>query len=157
MSYKVGFTGTQAGLSTRQKSEVRLVLLNAKALHILDTLEFHHGNCIGADEQAAAIAKELGFWVVAHPPIITTKMSILLYLNDEVRDPEEYLDRNHTIVDECDELIATPKQTDEVLRSGTWTTIRYAKKQIKISYAKIKKITIILPVAMSHNLGPLFN
>lgn len=157
MPYKIGFTGTQFGLSTRQKSEVRLALLNAKALHILDTLEFHHGGCVGSDEEAAEIARELGFWVVAHPPIITTKMSKQLYLNDEVRDPEDYLDRNHNIVDECDELIATPKQEDEVLRSGTWATIRYAKKRIKISHAKIKKITLIFPTAISHNSGPLFN
>lgn len=49
----------------------------------------------------------------------------------EIRGVKEYLDRNHDIVDEVDMLIATPKEYDEQLRSGTWATVRYAEKKDK--------------------------
>jgi hypothetical protein len=59
---------------------------------------------------------------------------------------KEYLDRNHDIVDSSDLLIAVSESTVEVLRSGTWATIRYAKKlrkPIKIIYpdGKVELVT----------------
>jgi hypothetical protein len=39
-----------------------------------------------------------------------------------------YLVRNHEIVDDSQVLIAAPKEFTEQLRSGTWATIRYARK-----------------------------
>jgi hypothetical protein len=38
------------------------------------------------------------------------------------------LDRNKMMVDDCEALIATPRLMVEELRSGTWSTIRYARK-----------------------------
>jgi predicted Rossmann fold nucleotide-binding protein DprA/Smf involved in DNA uptake len=42
--------------------------------------------------------------------------------------PRSFLERNHDIVDASEVLVAIPKETEEVLRSGTWATIRYAHK-----------------------------
>lgn len=42
--------------------------------------------------------------------------------------PEPYLDRNHYMVDRCNLLIACPEGI-EALRSGTWATVRYARKR----------------------------
>ena len=39
-----------------------------------------------------------------------------------------YLDRNKDIVLETQTLVATPAETTEQLRSGTWSTVRYARK-----------------------------
>jgi len=50
---------------------------------------------------------------------------------DEYRNPQDYLVRNQDIVNECDVLVATPKENNEVLRSGTWATIRRATKAKK--------------------------
>jgi len=45
---------------------------------------------------------------------------------------EEYLVRNHDIVDAVDKMYAFPKEIEEQWRgSGTWATIRYAKKKKK--------------------------
>ena len=41
--------------------------------------------------------------------------------------PKPYLDRNRDIVDACEVLLATP-DGPERLRSGTWSTVRYARK-----------------------------
>jgi hypothetical protein len=46
---------------------------------------------------------------------------------DVVLTPRPYLVRNRHIVDASSVLIATPKG-DEELRSGTWSTVRYARK-----------------------------
>jgi len=41
------------------------------------------------------------------------------------------LERNRAIVDETDILLAAPLESEEQLRSGTWATVRYARKQHK--------------------------
>lgn len=128
---KIGFTGTQAGMSERQRS-----ILTAMLTHWAPNVEFHHGDCIGADAEAAKIAYNLGCKVVSHPPKNPSKRAFVF---SHLSWPEkEYIQRNHDIVDETELLIATPKTSDEELRSGTWATIRYSKKVSK-------QRTIIVP------------
>ena len=112
-----GFTGTQEGMTAQQIKVVR---------RLLDGSEFHFGDCIGADKEAYTIACKNGMYIIKHPPINQSKQAFCEA--DAEREPKEYLDRNHDIVDESDEMLATPKEHDEQLRSGTWATIRYARK-----------------------------
>lgn len=123
---RIGFTGTQNGMSLAQKITLKslLYLLSMDTTAIRD---FHHGMCIGADEQASLIAKEFGFFIYGHPPINQIKVSAKAEYN-VLRDVEAYLDRNHTIVNQSQILIATPETRNEIIRSGTWSTIRYARK-----------------------------
>lgn len=88
--------------------------------------EFHHGDCVGADSQASVIAGRLGFRIVLHPPLDPKKRAY--NIADLVLQARPYLERNHDIVDACDVMFATPREMHEVLRSGTWATIRYARK-----------------------------
>lgn len=122
---KVGFTGTQAGMTEYQKDAVLALLRDLDG----DLFEFHHGDCVGADAQAAQIAKTLGFKIVAHPPLNNYKRAF--FKSDETLPAKAYLDRNHDIVDAAEIMLATPKEFDEQLRSGTWATIRYSKKKNK--------------------------
>lgn len=124
---RIGFTGTQRGMTRAQMSEVHTSMASLAYGHFHK--EFHHGDCIGADAEAAAIAKELGFWIVSHPPVDQKKQAF--FPSDCVLPPAEYLVRNHHIVDAVEFLIATPGEYLEQLRSGTWTTIRYARKKKK--------------------------
>ena len=119
---KTGFTGTQVGMTPEQSRTVGYVLEWLGQ----PPLEFHHGDCVGADYEAALIARGLGWRVVGHPPDKDGKRCH--FPSDEEREPLPYLERNHRIVDETELLIATPKG-DEELRSGTWATMRYAAKQ----------------------------
>lgn len=141
----VGFTGTRKGMSAKQKNGLE----DWFEEHYDNyeggpnfLAEFHHGDCEGADEQAHEVA---GFYFkkrVVHPPIDTRYRAYTigeewpLYMPKEYgyRKPKDYLDRNHDIVDETDVLIAAPETMTEELRSGTWATIRYARKQGKLVY-----------------------
>lgn len=119
---KVGVTATQEGATDQQLREFRLLLIQ------LGATELHHGDCVGGDAQAHAIARDLGLKVVIHPPK-NPKLRAFCE-GDEVRREKDYIPRNHDIVDETDILIGMPKGP-EVLRSGTWSTIRYAIKKDK--------------------------
>lgn len=124
----IGFTGTQEGMTALQKQGV---------LNILSTLRgaqyeyFHHGDCIGADEEAHKIAQGLGYKIIIHPPLNQSKRAFCEGA-DTILRPKEYLDRNEDIVCSSNVLIATPKEMEEVLRSGTWSTVRRGKKYGRI-------------------------
>jgi hypothetical protein len=91
--------------------------------------ELHEGDCIGSDAQAATAARATGFRIIGHPPTNESKRAF--FAADEWRPAADYLVRNHNIVDASEQLIATPGEFTEVLRSGTWSTVRYARKQRK--------------------------
>ena len=115
----LGFTGTQQGMTSRQILRIE----SWKDVLIARFERLHEGDCIGADEMMVDMFRDYMI-IVAHPPINESKRAFAWY--DETRDPKEYILRNHSIVDESGLLIATPKEPAEVVRSGTWATIRYA-------------------------------
>lgn len=53
---------------------------------------------------------------------------------DKVMDSEPYLVRDKKIVKDADVMIATPHSYVEIVRSGTWATVRYARKAGKPIY-----------------------
>jgi hypothetical protein len=123
---KIGFTGTQRGMTEIQAETI--------SNYFGDGVEFHHGDCTGADEQAHRLAKAAGCLIIIHPPINPNKRAFCIA--DNILPQKDYLDRNHDIVDATELLLATPGEQEEQLRSGTWATIRYARKW--------KKPTIII-------------
>jgi len=127
---KVGFTGTQDGMTNLQKQ------LTFDEVMMLDPDEAHHGCCVGADFEFDGLLDFTSVeTVIGHPPIKTFKMARCNC--DIFRDAKDYLDRNKDIVTETNWLIAAPKGPEE-LRSGTWSTVRYARRLGK-------PITIIWP------------
>lgn len=127
---KIGVTGTRHGATLAQVFELdrQLILMNAT--------ELHHGDCCGADSQAHDAAKRQGIRVIGHPPIESSLRAFRKF--DEERPMKDYIARNHDIVDEVDILIALPDSENERLRSGTWATVRYARKTGR-------SVTIITP------------
>jgi len=148
---KIGFTGTAEGMTDAQVNAVhsRLCQVNEKT-----DLVFHHGMCEGADEQFDEMLRgiflfEVGTCKIIGHPGVTYSGHVWKRGHchpTDVLEEKYFIDRNHDIVDETDELWATPKQmntrredgTWTPIRSGTWATIRYAE------YRK-KPVTIFWP------------
>lgn len=128
MKAYVGFTGTQHGMT----SEQQVVLRGLLGTFVDAASEFHHGDCIGADAEAHEVARELGFFIVIHPPIITAKRA--WKRAPVVNVPMNYLERNRVIVRSTQLLIAAPGELEEQLRSGTWSTVRFARKMLRPIY-----------------------
>ena len=121
----IGFTGTQIGMNPNQKKRITKWIEE----HSSEITEAHHGDCIGADADFHAIVSEHShIRIIGHIPDKNDKRAYCKF--HEEREPKPYLVRNKDIVNESEFLLATPKERTEVLRSGTWSTIRYAKKKI---------------------------
>ena len=125
---KIGFTGTREGMSQHQKEQFVLKLQE------LGPTEFHHGDCIGADAEAHDIVREFfpDVKIIVYPPVSNYHRAFKQ--GDETKIPETYITRDYKIVDAVECLIGTPKTNNEVVRSGTWTTIRYARKTSKVHF-----------------------
>ena len=120
---KIGFTGSRLGMTPVQYRAVRQLLAQLRSK--IDSC--HHGDCLGADESFHNLARLFKLKLIIHPP---TKPNFRAFLDgDETREPKDYLIRNKEMVDEVDRLIACPHTRKEVLRSGTWATVRYARKK----------------------------
>ena len=91
--------------------------------------EFRHGDCVGADAEAHELITGLCPTIIIHPCHISTMRAWCKA--QTVLGIKAPLERNHDIVDAVDILIAAPYTNEEQLRSGTWATIRYARKQGK--------------------------
>lgn len=125
----VGFTGTRRGMTEQQ----RTVVSGALALLGDVKLVAHHGACLGADEDFHKLVREQipTARIVAHPPENEKLMCRDSVEDaDEVREAKDYKARDRDIVNESMLLIGTPGEDDESRNpcSGTWYTIRYARK-----------------------------
>ncbi len=113
-----GFTGTRYGMNAWQREQLK------KYFQQMGITELHQGMCIGGDEEANTIARDLGLRTVGHPPIQNKLRSECIV--DQLHKPLPYMTRNHNIVDAVKILFVGPYTNLEVLRSGTWATYRYA-------------------------------
>ena len=127
---KIGFTGTRLGMTPKQK-ETLDEYLNGPDFDSDENHELHHGDCVGADYEAARIARFHFFHVVAHPASDVPSTLRGNAKSDVVLEPKPALERNQDIVDACDLLIACSSSMEEKLRSGTWHTFRCAVRARK--------------------------
>jgi len=118
---RVGFTGTREGMSQFQKEELIL------QLYKLVPTEFHHGDCVGADEEAHEIVRQFfpDSIIVVHPPKNPYKRAYKV--GDVTMYVEDYLPRDMNIVNETEFLIGAPLVNKPTKSSGTWFTIEYAQ------------------------------
>lgn len=117
---KIGFTGTRDGMSEKQKQ------LLESLLTVYPWIEFHHGDCLGADAEAHDLAAKFERVIIIHPP---TNSALRAFKNAEnaiLCEERPYKERNQLIVMQCNMLIAAPR-TSEMTRSGTWQTVQHAR------------------------------
>lgn len=120
----VGVSGTTGGGTPAQRATLRVLLQRRRITQL------HHGEAIGIDEYAHQVVRERAddsILLIGHPPDNDSKRAFLDGYYEE-REPAPYLVRDHHIVNEIDLLIACPSTAREILRSGTWATVRYARK-----------------------------
>ncbi|MGJ4734846.1 hypothetical protein [Leptospira levettii] len=129
----IGITGSREGFTETQK-EAFLSLLSQ-----YEVVEVHHGDCVGVDEgihQTLLDGKKETPKIIRihiHPPT-DLKQRAFCQKKYETKDvlvhsyaTEEYLKRNQAIVMATNELWAFPSGPEKQ-RSGTWATIRFARK-----------------------------
>jgi len=128
----IGFTGNRFGLTDDHKYGIKTILDAYQNITVI------HGDCVGADTEFHNLCieyrnnnpnKQLNIHI--YPP---DDDKLRGFNNGDVIMPvKPYLKRNEDIVKKCDVLIACPiDKNKEVLRSGTWSTIRKARKLNKI-------------------------
>lgn len=130
---RIGMTGTRKGMTLEQKATFFQIIFKNRPL------QFHHGDCIGADSdghyQARVASRQIvalggqRIWIVGHVPDKDKTRAFCKV--DEAREPLPYLVRDKNIVTETELLLACPADFIEIVRSGTWTTVRYAREQLK--------------------------
>ena len=140
----IGITGTRNALSPETIFKLKEVLNHLYENKYIST--FHHGDCVGADAYGAAYAKEIGYYIVGHPPEDDKFQAF--FKSHESREPKPYLERNKDIVNESKVIISIPRKAvtlEEILncengtrRGGTYYTTRYALKSGK-------EVIMILP------------
>ena len=125
----IGFTGNRNGLNQEQKDKILMIL--DKYVDIIVS----HGDCVGSDTEFHNICINYKETYPTKKIIITIfppSNSTLRAFNkgDLLMKKKPYLQRNLDIIKNSNILIACPiNKNKEELRSGTWSTIRQAKKQ----------------------------
>jgi len=127
---KIGFTGNRQGLNDEQKEKIMSILDN------YDNIIVNHGDCVGSDTEFHNLCrKREDKKIIIHifPPNIRTFRGF--NHGDLIMEEKPYLERNLNIIKNSSILIACPRDKDkEELRSGTWSTIRQARKHNLLLY-----------------------
>lgn len=121
----VGFTGTRQ-IQTVSLERLELLEHTLWELQLNNVIAVIHGCAKGADTYFHKLCTKFNFNISGYPAINSKNdLSDIKFLHL----PQTPLKRNRNIVKDCDILIALPIDKNvEELRSGTWATIRYARK-----------------------------
>ena len=93
----IGFTGSRQGMTKAQQNALRSLLFSASG-------RLHHGDAVGADEQAHDIAASLNRRIVIHPSTLLDQRAYKVA--KDIRLQKTPLIRNRDIVRETSMLIA---------------------------------------------------
>jgi len=128
---RYGFTGTESADDRDQE------LLEAIVSFLPEHSRAVVGCCIGVDAMAARASIKHGMFVHAVVPApkkkIDPEWQAYCHTFEECpshpgwTDSEEYMFRNQRLVDLSQVMIAVPKESYMVQRSGTWATVRRAQ------------------------------
>ena len=123
----VGFTGTSGIMTGIQETILRDILESAI---VGKGIVVFHGGCIGVDRFVHNLCLRHGVLVEVFPSSkhdhwVTPPAT---YAWGRVHEPAPPLKRNRIIAERTVGLVAVPATETEVLRSGTWSTVRYARK-----------------------------
>lgn len=129
----IAFTGTRQGMTDEQGGRFLALLERARAR--LGPCILHHGDCIGSDDDADMLAASIGLVRHIRPSTVAGTRAHTERRGALVVAPEaEPWMRDQWTVDAGWFLVATPKTFKVEERSGTWMTVRMARKAGKTAY-----------------------
>lgn len=130
----MGITASRHGMTAPQGKALRALIEKFKPR------EFHHGDCVGGDEDGheiydnwrrstSALTLDEAHVIHVHPPDDDKlRARVKLREGDVLHEEKPYHARNHDIVNVSTIMVGLPYTAEEEVKSGTWATIRYAKK-----------------------------
>lgn len=129
----IGFTGTRRRITVPQYLALRHYIVETQMRGDLHIEKVVHGDCIGADAVFDRLVCDQTTWMRELFPSNISDMRANTHLHRpervlHVHLPAPPLERNVRIVRRADLILACPRGA-ETLRSGTWATIRLARKQ----------------------------
>lgn len=120
----IGFFGTREGLSEHQKSTFHYFFLRIRR-----DVHFHHGDGLGADYSAHAIALRRGSTVIIHPPLDTRQRAFASGAFS-VLPAKGTTERTLDIIRASDYVFAAPAgERKDMPQSETWTAISLAIRE----------------------------
>lgn len=126
------FTGTQRGLTHAQYLALDNVIRDEI---LMSAVSIAHGGCLGADIEFHELLLQfrLGPQTTVYPSNIPKKSAFdnlqgVDKYGVTIREPRDPLERNRYMIHRCDRLLACPGEMEEVVRSGTWATVRHARR-----------------------------
>ena len=124
---KISMTGTRtiSGLTQKQLVNFRQLIIEYRDKGYT---HLNHGDCVGADAIAHSIAIGLELQVVIYPPNKVECRANCKGGNVTIHPEASYRNRNQAIVNNGHVLMVLPKHNYEQRRSGTWMTVRMARK-----------------------------
>lgn len=144
----IGITGPRGGLSPAQRS-FAMELMAKVVIDPTHQFTFHHGDCIGVDQQ---IHQLLLSWSITsietHPPTKTRFRAFCGVYDDTtlVHLPAPYLERDRNIVKASNVVIGFPNcSQEEAPRSGTWYTVQHAMVQYAMAHNAGKVVLVVMP------------
>lgn len=132
MSKILCFTGTQVGMALRQRATIRQMMTGSALMEIRRLARILHGGCIGADDQFHDMldGMELLRRTEVYPSNVLDKVADLSgRLPLLVHPASDPLERNKLMIARAHSVLAAPKEFSEVTRSGTWATVRAARRK----------------------------
>jgi len=120
----IGFTGTRRGPTPRQSDGIR------RFVRAVPPSRFVHGGAPGCDTIAHHIVRAAcpDICIEIHPSEIHGSTVWMPMGNCEIYPELPPLDRNRVIVSRVYGMLAVPKSSREESRSGTWATVREARR-----------------------------
>jgi hypothetical protein len=126
----LGITATKKGGSPEQLKWLREQF--SLAARVYPRVTLHHGDCVGGDAEAHALALEFGFAIEVHPPS-NPQHRAYCGIGEEgtvIHPVKDYHGRNHDIAVAVVALLGMPEgMASSYPRSGTWSTLRVGVRE----------------------------
>lgn len=141
---RLGITGSSRSYTPWQEAKLRELMTSFRFT------EFHHGDCVNVDALGHRIALEIREQASSHdrpiihihPPDKDSKRAFCQG-GDVVWPPKPYLERDEDIA-LCEVLIVLPEGPEEKFpRSGTWATVRRARKNKYVLIIRLEPDEVI--------------